>query len=34
MEGVSYMKIKRIDVTFSTEKLQESKDFLYETLWL
>ncbi len=27
MEGVSYMKIKRIDVTFSTEKLQESKDF-------
>ncbi len=27
MEGVSYMKIKRIDVTFSTERLQESKDF-------
>ena len=27
MEGVSYMKIKRIDVTFSTEKLQESTDF-------
>lgn len=27
MEGASSMKIKRIDITFSTEKLQESKEF-------